>query len=120
MVIDPYLDHSALTEFGLAVPEGVTLRLLADEDNYKSTLRPAAGRWIEQYGDTRPLKVRLAASRLLHDRAIFIDQKEVWTITQSLKDFAKRAHAEIVRVDSTASLKVTAYERMWTAATALI
>lgn len=120
MVVDPYLDHSALTEFGLAVPEGVTLRLLADEDSYKSTLKPAAGKWIEQYGDTRPLNVRLAASRLLHDRAIFIDGQEVWTITQSLKDFAKRAHAEIVRVDSTASLKVTAYESIWAAATVLI
>jgi hypothetical protein len=41
MIVDPYMDQAALIEFGLAVPEGVPLRLLADADGYKATLQPA-------------------------------------------------------------------------------
>jgi hypothetical protein len=116
MIVDPYMDQAALIDFGLAVPEGVPLRLLADKNGHKATLQPAAQKWIAQYGKSRPLSVRLAPARSLHDRAIFINRHEAWTITQSLKDFAKRAPAEIVRVDSIAPLKLDAYEAIWATA----
>ena len=119
LIVDPYLDEAVLTDFGLAVPESVPLRLLADANDYKATLRPAALRWRSQYGASRPLDVRLAPARSLHDRAIFLNRREAWTITQSLKDFAKRAPAEIVRADSIAELKVAAYESIWSTATPL-
>jgi hypothetical protein len=115
LIVDPYLDETVLTEFGLAVPEGVTLRLLADEAAHKPTLAPAVTRWVSQYGGSRPLSARLAVARSLHDRAIFIDRMHAWTVTQSLKDFAKRSPAEIVRADDTAALKIAAYEQIWTA-----
>lgn len=120
MIVDPYMDQAALVDFGLAVPEGVQLRLLADIADHKATLKPAAEKWISQYGDSRPLSIRLATAKSLHDRAIFIDQREAWTLTQSLKDFAKRAPAEIIRADSIAALKVDAYEQIWTMSPSLI
>lgn len=120
IVVDPYMDESALTEFGLAVPEGVTLRLLADQTSHKPTLPPASLKWIQQYGKQRPLQVRLASPKTLHDRAIFIDQTAAWTLTQSLKDFAKRSPAEIVRADATAALKIAAYEAIWAGAPVVI
>ena len=113
MVVDPYLDETALTEFGLAVPLGVRFRLLADESAHKATLVPAATKWIVQHGTNRPLEVRLAPQKTLHDRAIFVDRSSAWTLTQSLKDFAKRSPAEIVKADSTAALKIGAYEAIW-------
>ncbi len=113
LIVDPYMDQATLVDFGLAVPEGVQLRLLADTNDHKETLKPAAETWISQYGESRLLSVRLASSKSLHDRAIFIDKREAWTITQSLKDFAKRAPAEIVRADSIATLKADAYEQIW-------
>jgi hypothetical protein len=113
LIVDPYMDYTALTEFGSAVSANVTLRLLADEATYKTTLGPAAERWSAQYGATRPLGVRLAAPKALHDRAIFIDQTTAWTLTQSLKDFAKRSPAEIVRADDVAALKIASYEAIW-------
>jgi hypothetical protein len=115
-IVDPYMDETALTEFGLAVPVGVTLRLLADEKAFKDSLRPAASRWVAQYGTERPLDVRLSPARTLHDRAIFVDGASAWTLTQSLKDFAKRSPAEIVKADETAKLKIGAYEALWVAA----
>jgi hypothetical protein len=119
-VVDPYMDETALTEFGLAVPERLSFRLLADQKDHKPTLTPAAQKWASQYGGTRPLAVRLAAPRTLHDRAIFIDGSGAWTLTQSLKDFAKRSPAEIVRADDTAALKIAAYEGVWSGASVVV
>jgi hypothetical protein len=113
LIVDPYMDETALTEFGGAVSPGIPLRLLTDQATQKPTLQPAATRWMAQYGASRPLAVRLAPSKALHDRAIFIDQTSAWTLTQSLKDFAKRSPAEIVRADDTAALKIAAYEAIW-------
>ena len=87
--------------------------MLADTNDFKATLKPAAEKWVAQYGLSRPLSVRLALPKTLHDRAIFIDKREAWTLTQSLKDFAKRAPAEIVRADSITALKIEAYEAIW-------
>lgn len=120
LVVDPYLDETALTEFGSAVPERVVLRLMADSASCKPTLLPAARRWAQQHGNSRPLFVRLAAEKSLHDRAIFIDSTVAWTLTQSLKDFAKRSPAEIVRADDTASLKIFAYEEIWKVAQVIV
>lgn len=120
LLLDPYLDESALTEFGLAVPDGVSLRLLGDATAHKATLTPAASKWVQQYGQARPLQVRLASPKTLHDRAIFVDRGKAWTLTQSLKDFAKRSPAEIVRADDTAALKIAAYEAIWASATIVI
>jgi len=119
LIVDPYLDEAVLTDFSGAVPVGVTLRLLADEATVKMTLQPASARWAKQYPD-RPLQVRLAPPKTLHDRAIFIDGASAWILTQSLKDFAKRAPAEIVRADDTAALKIAAYETIWSAATIIV
>lgn len=113
MIVDPYLDETVLTDFGLAVPERVPLRLLADSSDWKASLKPAAERWIAQYGAGRPLAVRLAAPRALHDRAIFLDRTTAWTVSQSFKDLAKRSPAEIVRVDDIAARKIPAYEDIW-------
>jgi hypothetical protein len=120
LVVDPYMDEAVLTEFGGAVPEGIPLRLLADKADYKSSLKTAATKWSSQYGASRPLAVRLSAPKALHDRAIFLDRKVAWTITQSLKDMAKRSHAELLRADDIAARKVPAYEAIWSTAEVVI
>jgi hypothetical protein len=119
LIVDPYLDETVLTDFSGAVSAGVALRLLADEATVKTTLHPASIRWAKQY-PARPLQVRLAPPKALHDRAIFLDRTSAWILTQSLKDFAKRAPAEIVRADDTAALKIAAYEAVWTTAAVIV
>jgi hypothetical protein len=73
LVVDPYMDDKALGDFLRMVPEGVPIRLLSDQFHLKDTLRPASERWQQQYASTRPLTVKLAAPRSLHDRLILID-----------------------------------------------
>jgi hypothetical protein len=119
LVVDPYMDDTVLLDFGGTVSDKVTLRLLTDHATARPSLAPAAARWKNQY-TTRLLEVRLASPKALHDRAIFIDGSEAWTITQSLKDLAKRSPAEIVRADDIAPLKIAAYEDIWSRATVVV
>jgi hypothetical protein len=60
LIVDPYMDEKALTDFVPLAAEGISVRLLADEKDHKPTLRPAQERWVQQYGKKRPLEVRLA------------------------------------------------------------
>jgi hypothetical protein len=115
LIVDPYLDEHALMDFGVLVKEGVPLRLLADEATIKPGLKPAAERWIAQYRNKRPLSIRVAPARSLHDRLIAIDNSTTWILTQSLKDFAKRSPAVIQRSDpELAQMKITAFSDLWT------
>ena len=113
LIIDPYMDAVVLTGFGVAVPEKISLRLMTDQQEHKPTLLPAAQSWVKQYGLNRPLYIRLALPRTLHDRAIFIDGTTAYTLTQSFNAFAGRSPAEIIKADDTANLKIPAYEEIW-------
>lgn len=114
LIIDPYMDASTLTDFGGLVAEGVVLRLLTDEATFKPALEAAGNKWMGQRGSVRPLEIRLAPPRALHDRLVIIDKGEAWILTQSLKDFAKRAPATIQRADAElAEMKVKAFSDLW-------
>ena len=117
LIVDPYMDGKALSDFMPGAAEGVTLRVMADEASVKPTLAPAIERWKAQFEGTRPLEVRLAPARSLHDRLIVVDEGEAWSLTQSLKDFAQRAHGSVLKADAeTAALKIAAYIDHWNAA----
>ena len=119
-IVDPYLDETILTEYGSTVPEQISFRLLADKSDYKTSLKTAGEKWILQYPSTRPLEIRLANSKLLHDRSVFLDKNQAWSLSQSIKDFAKKSPAEIINAKDTASLKIPAYEEIWQNATILL
>jgi hypothetical protein len=121
LIVDPYLDVKAITDFVPLAAEGVAVRLLGDSHRCKpDLLRPAAQRWNAQYGATRPLEIRLTAPRALHDRLVLIDQKTAYILTQSLKDLAGRSPASLNRADPEAThLKIDHYEAEWKAATPL-
>ena len=91
------------------------MRLLSDSQSTKpEILQPAAARWTKQYGAARPIKIRLTGPRLLHDRLMVLDGAQVWVLSQSLKNFAARAHASVLRVDDAevTAQKIHAYEQM--------
>jgi hypothetical protein len=81
---------------------------------------PAAERWRMQYGGARPLEVRVSEPKLLHDRLIVVDQKTVWSLTQSFKDLAARSPTSIIRTPPEISAaKMEAYADLWDGATPL-
>ncbi|KQR90210.1 hypothetical protein ASG35_03090 [Burkholderia sp. Leaf177] len=113
LVVDPYLDETILTSFGALPIEGVRLCLLTSKAKQTAALLPAANAWRAQWGNQRPVELRWAPSGSLHDRAFFIDSTEAWAVTQSFKNFAERSPGEIYRTDSTAGMKIPAYEALW-------
>jgi hypothetical protein len=119
LIADPYLDSRVLTDFLPLSAETVSCRLLSDmQSAKKDSLIPALSRWQQQYGATRPVELRLTQPRALHDRLIVVDGVKVWSLTQSIKDFAARSPASVLRTESElASMKVAAYEALWDSAT---
>jgi len=118
LIVDPYMDESALLSFAVLANDGVSISLLSDESGIRPALKPAADTWIAQYQGTRPLSVRVCPKRTLHDRIILIDSIDAWILTQSLKDFAARSPATIQKVDpQLAAMKFAAYSDIWNAGT---
>jgi hypothetical protein len=122
LIIDAYMDGKVLTDFASTTHEGIQIRLLTDSFYTKPTaLQPSAQRWSQQFGPKRPLKVRMSAPRALHDRLIIVDGgTSVWSLSQSLKDFAGRSPASVLQMPGDiAQMKAAHYEGVWTASTDL-
>src|SRR5262245_1657832 len=114
LIVDPYLDEKILTEFALFAPAGVTLKLLCDAAGYKTALTLAFKKWVQQYGATRPVEVKVTSARTLHDRLVAVDRTLVWTGRQSFNALAVRAPTSFVKSDQeTTTLKIRAYEDIW-------
>ena len=84
LIVDPYMDEKALTDF--------------------ASLAVA----------TRPLEVRLAPARVLHDRLAIVDEAETYVLTQSLNAFAARSPAAVVRVVAGTSYRLPCSEKLLT------
>ncbi|MGO4395740.1 hypothetical protein AB4Z46_30720 [Variovorax sp. M-6] len=120
LIVDPYVNATALTDIAIAAQEGVRILILGDRAGSKSSLAPAASRWQAQYRSARPLEVRLARDRSLHDRLLLIDRTEVWNLSQSIADFAKKSPASIERSGAAIEKeKAVAYLGLWIGATPL-
>ena len=113
LMVDPYADHKVLEAYAILAEEGVLVRLLAKSGRV-NLLKPAAEAWVKQFGQTRPLAVRLVPAQRLHDRLIVVDGKTVWTLGQSFNELAERAHTTLVRVpQEIGAEKIAAYDAMW-------
>jgi hypothetical protein len=120
MLVDPYADDTLISDFVVLASEAVSVYVLTDAQTAKPSLKPAAERWIAQWAAKRPLEVRQAPAKSLHDRLIITDGSTAWVVGQSFKDLAKRAHTSLVRMDAdSGNLKINAHYTMWQTATKL-
>jgi hypothetical protein len=119
LMVDPFADEKVLTDYAVLAPDNVTVRLLADQADYKKSLKPAAEHWVRQF-PTRPLSVRLAPPKTLHDRLILVDGATAWTLGQSFNKLVERAHTSLVRMDpESGERKIASYQAMWNGAAPL-
>jgi hypothetical protein len=117
LIVDPYLDPVVLTDFLPMVADGVHIRLLASTKQRGAGLPEAVERWNTQNGNSRHIDIRLAASQQLHDRLI-MDDRGVWSLSQSFNSIAKRSPAMIQRVSADiAEAKREAFTSLWVSAT---
>lgn len=120
LIVDPYTDATLFTEIAPSIPEGVSLRCLTSKQSFKE-LVAASDKWINTgEHEKRPVTVRIAPPKTLHDRVIIIDGSAVWSISQSFKDIAARSAASITQ-DRTdlARQKIEFWEASWNSGEAL-
>jgi hypothetical protein len=118
LIVDPYMSQVLINDFALSAREGVNLRLLSGDKKSEPNLEPAFRAWCQQRVN-RPMEVRLASQKLLHDRLIIPDGR-AWSLSQSFNALAKRSPATLQRLDEqTAQQKTEFYEDVWTNARSL-
>ncbi len=118
LVVDPYADESILLDYLHSTPRGTNIRILRDSGYPEcgASLLSAARAWREQFKRERPIEIRSASRKSLHDRFIAKNGDEVFLISQSLKDLAKRSPATIQKANPLiAKEKIEAYEAIWDA-----
>jgi hypothetical protein len=89
--------------------------LAAKRPEYRPGLLAAANKWADDdISKSHHVEVRYALQDSLHDRLIILDSKEVWLISQSLKDIAKKSPASVSRAEAElGTLKVQHYDGLW-------
>lgn len=121
LIVDPYADANLLTEFAVLAPEKVRLKILSDAAGQKPALQPTAKRWVTEYGNVRPLELRLAPAKTLHDRLIIVDDRTAWTLGQSFNAIAARSPTTITLVNpETSKMKIEAYAAIWDSAAIVV
>ena len=116
LIVDAYAESNLLDTFLRSVLQGVPIRVLVDAQALKPSLQPSAEAWGRQFGQSRPLEVRVAPKSSLHDRLLLIDAKEVWLLGQSFNHLATRSNTYLQKADPEfAQMKLDAYEAIWLA-----
>lgn len=114
LIVDPYLGSRALESYAIQAAEGVAVSLLGAAGRVQAGLEPVARAWIQQYGAKRPLKLRYAPAKFLHDRLVIVDNTSVWDFSQSFEHLAARSPATISKAaPEQASMKLQAYSRLF-------
>lgn len=120
LLIDTYADGNLLDEYALQSKERIAIRVLTGTQ-CKPGLAPAVKAWIAQFGDLRPLEVRIAAPKSLHDRLIIVDDRVVWTLGQSFNALGTRSPTALIKAnEEIALLKIQAYGQIWDSANPMI
>ncbi len=116
LIVDPYLNATIYTELAPhTVARGGMRCLTVNRPENHGGLVASAEKWAgDPISNGRAVEVRYAPSAALHDRLLIVDSREVWLVSQSLKDIAKRSPASVSRAESELSaMKVQHYEELW-------
>lgn len=116
LIVDPYLNATIYTDFLPHSQARVGVRCLTTKrgENHAG-LSAASTKWsADTIGTNYPVEVRYAQSGALHDRLIILDKSQVWLVSQSFKDIAKRSPASVSKADvEMASMKFDHYDALW-------
>lgn len=109
-VVDPYFDGSAFHDYLSVLDSKVTIRIFANK--YAIDLNSHLSRHVKQFGSD----IQLRISNELHDRLLFIDEEDCWSIGASIKDGGKKATYILPLPPELAKKKLKIYEEIWRSA----
>src|SRR5262245_32522114 len=114
LLVEPGAGGKILADYAILAPERVTVWILADEAQYKSSLIAGVQRWQQRLGGHRNLMVRLAPANTLHERLIMLDGGRAWVSGVPFSDLAKRTHTTLVRMrPEEEARKIAMYAEIW-------
>jgi hypothetical protein len=114
LLVAPDAVGKILADYAILAPDRVTIRLLADEAQYKPSLIAGIARWEQRFGDQRNLLVRLASANSLHERLILLDCSRAWVLGVPFNELSRRAHTALVRMRPEEEVrKLAMYAEIW-------
>jgi|tagenome__1003787_1003787.scaffolds.fasta_scaffold20833182_1 hypothetical protein len=113
-LVEPDAGAKILANYAILAPERITVRLLADEEQYRPSLIRGIQRWQQRFGDRRNLLVRAAPGNTLHQRLILLDAGRAWVLGAPFSQLAKRTHTTLVRMrPEEEARKIVMYAEIW-------
>jgi hypothetical protein len=113
-LIEPDAAGKILADFAILAPERTTVRLLADEAEYRPSLIGGVQRWQQRFGNSRNLMVRVASANTLYERLILLDAERAWVLGAPFSQLAKRTHTTLVRMrPEEEARKIELYAEIW-------
>ncbi len=114
LLVEPDAAAKILADYAILAPERVTVRLLADEAQYRPSLIGGVQRWRQRFGDNRNLMVRVASANTLSERLILLDGGRAWVLGVPFSHLAKRTLTTLVRMrPEEEARKIEVYAEIW-------
>jgi len=114
LLVEPDAAGKILADYAILAPERVTVRLLADEAQYRPSLMGGIHRWQQRFGDTRNLMVRVTSANTLYERLILLDGGRAWVLGAPFSHLTKRTHTTLVRMRPEGEArKIAVYAEIW-------
>jgi len=120
LLVEPDAGGKFIADYAILTTERITVRLLADEAQYRPSLIRGIQQWQQRFGDTRNLMVRVASANTLHERLILLDSARGWVLGAPFGQLAKRRHTILVRMrPEEEARKLAVYAEIWRQAKSL-
>jgi hypothetical protein len=114
LLVEPDAGGKFIADYAILTTERITVRLLADEAQYRPSLIRGVQQWQQRFGDTRNLMVRVASANLLHERLILLDGGRAWVLGAPFSRLVKRTHTTLVRMrPEEEARKIAMYAEIW-------
>ena len=114
LLVEPDAGGKFIADYAILTTERITVRLLADEAQYRPSLIRGVQQWQQRFGDTRNLMVRVASANLLHERLILLDGGRAWVLGAPFSLLVKRTHTTLIRMrPEEEARKIAMYAEIW-------
>ena len=114
LLVEPDARAKILADYAILAPERITVRLLADEAQYRPSLIAGIQRWQQRFSGTRNLIVRVASANILYERLVLLDSGRAWVLGAPFSHLAKRRHTTLIRMrPEDEARKIAVYAEIW-------
>jgi len=109
-IVEPYIDEDLLEVTLRKVNNSIDIKILANIHNPKGKFVKVSNKFISQHKG----KFEAKETDKIHDRGIFIDNKEGWVVGQSLKQGGKKP-TYLIKLQNPRKLEAI-YNKIWLSA----